>query len=112
MPLVSPLLHLGTYVLMKYTKQRRFDEVLYELEQERQCVDEDLRRLTAAAAYLRTLLPHKRLISAFVLVVHGSVALPGTDISGILARLPGANAASRRDETKGGGGERPVRLMT
>jgi hypothetical protein len=79
MPLVSPLLHLGTYVLMKYTKQRRFDEVLYELEQERQCVDEDLRRLTAAAAYLRTLLPHKRLISAFVLVVHGSVALPGTD---------------------------------
>ena len=38
----------------------RFDEVLYELEQERLRVDEDLRRLTAAAAYLRTQLPPKR----------------------------------------------------
>jgi hypothetical protein len=35
----------------------RFDEVLYELEQERLRVDEDLRRLTVVAAYLRTLLP-------------------------------------------------------
>ena len=33
-----------------------FDEVLRELEQERQLVDEDLRRFAAAAAYLRTLL--------------------------------------------------------
>src|SRR5215212_448215 len=51
--------HLGTYTLLKYTKQR-FDEVLHELEQERQCADEDLRWLTAAAALLRGLLPHKR----------------------------------------------------
>ena len=38
----------------------RFDEVLYDLEQERLRVDEDLRRFTAAAAYLRTLLPTRR----------------------------------------------------
>jgi hypothetical protein len=39
----------------------RFNEVLYTLEQERQRADEDLRRLTAAAAYLRALLPaHRR----------------------------------------------------
>ena len=38
----------------------RFDEVLYDLEQERQRADEDLRRLTAAAAYLRALLPARR----------------------------------------------------
>jgi hypothetical protein len=38
----------------------RFDEVLYDLEQERLRVDQDLRRLTAAAAYLRTQLPYKR----------------------------------------------------
>ena len=37
-----------------------FDVVLRELEQERRRVDEDLRRITAAAAYLRTRLPHKR----------------------------------------------------
>ena len=40
--------------------QHRFDEVLYMLEQERKRFDEDLRRLTIAAAYLRTLLPPKR----------------------------------------------------
>ena len=34
----------------------RFEEVLYDLEQERLRVDEDLRRLAVAAAYLRTLL--------------------------------------------------------
>src|SRR5215203_7453826 len=34
----------------------RFDEVLYDLEQERLRVDEDLRRFAVAAAYLRTLL--------------------------------------------------------
>ena len=34
----------------------RFDEVLYDLEQERLRVDEDLRRLAGVAAYLRTLL--------------------------------------------------------
>src|SRR5215212_7660898 len=34
----------------------RFDEVLYDLEQERLRVDEDLRRLAVVAAYLRTLL--------------------------------------------------------
>ena len=33
-----------------------FDVVLRELEQERQCVDEDLRRFTVAAAHLRSLL--------------------------------------------------------
>ena len=38
----------------------RFDEVLYDLEQERLRVDEDLRRFAAAAAYLRTLLPTHR----------------------------------------------------
>ena len=43
----------------KYTKQR-FDEVLHELEQERQRVDEDLRRFAFAAAYLRSLLPSGR----------------------------------------------------
>ena len=38
----------------------RFDEVLYDLEQERLRVDEDLRRFAVAAAYLRTLLPTRR----------------------------------------------------
>ena len=38
----------------------RFDEVLYDLEQERLRVDEDLRRLAVVAAYLRTLLPLSR----------------------------------------------------
>jgi hypothetical protein len=37
--------------------QRRFDEVLDALEQERQRFDEDLKRLIVAAAYLRPLLP-------------------------------------------------------
>jgi hypothetical protein len=36
-----------------------FDEMLYDLEQERLRVDEDLRRFAAAAAYLRTLLPNR-----------------------------------------------------
>jgi len=36
--------------------KRRFDEVLYDLEQERLRVDEDLRRFAVVAAYLRTLL--------------------------------------------------------
>ncbi len=42
--------------------EQRFDEVLRELEEERQRVDEDLRRFTVAAAYLRTLLlpPRRR----------------------------------------------------
>jgi hypothetical protein len=40
--------------------QQRFDEVLDALKQERQCVDENLRRLTAAAAYLRVYLPQRR----------------------------------------------------
>jgi hypothetical protein len=40
--------------------QRRFDEVLYMLEQERKRVDKNLRELTAAAAYLRALLPERR----------------------------------------------------
>jgi hypothetical protein len=39
---------------------QRFDEVLDALNQERQRVDEDLRRLTAAAAYLRAYLPQRR----------------------------------------------------
>ena len=37
-----------------------FDVVLRELEHERQCVDEDLRRLAVAAAHLRSLLPSSR----------------------------------------------------
>jgi hypothetical protein len=38
-----------------------FDVVLRELDQERQCVDEDLRRFTVAAAHLRSLLlPNRR----------------------------------------------------
>jgi hypothetical protein len=36
--------------------KQRFDVVLRELEQERQCVDEDLRRFAVAAAHLRSLL--------------------------------------------------------
>ncbi len=41
--------------------QWRFDEVLGLLEQALQRSDEDLRRLTASAAYLRALLPgHSR----------------------------------------------------
>ena len=39
-------------------EQQRFDEVLDALERERQRFDEDLKRLTVAAAYLRPLLPH------------------------------------------------------
>jgi len=41
-------------------EQRRFDEVLDALERERQRFDEDLRRLTLAAVYLRPLLPQRR----------------------------------------------------
>ena len=43
---------------MPDTKEGRFDEVLCMLERER--VDEDLRQLTVAAAYLRDLLPEPR----------------------------------------------------
>ena len=42
------------------TREGRFDEVLRMLEQERKRFDEDLRRLTIAAAYLRALLPGRR----------------------------------------------------
>lgn len=38
-------------------ERQRFSEVLDTLEQERQRVDEDLRRLVVAAAYLRAMLP-------------------------------------------------------
>jgi hypothetical protein len=41
-------------------KEWRFDEVLWMLEHERERFDEDLRRLTLAAAYLRDLLPERR----------------------------------------------------
>ena len=41
-------------------KEERFDEVLCMLEHERERLDEDLRRLTLAAAYLRDLLPERR----------------------------------------------------
>ena len=41
-------------------KEERFDEVLCMLEHERERVDEDLRRLILAAAYLRDLLPECR----------------------------------------------------
>jgi hypothetical protein len=43
-----------------HDKRHRFNEVLETLEQERQRVDEDLRRLVVAAAYLRTMLPERR----------------------------------------------------
>ena len=42
------------------TQEGRFDEVLCMLEKERERFDEDLRRLTVAAAYLRALLPKRR----------------------------------------------------
>jgi hypothetical protein len=45
---------------MPDTKKERFDEVLCMLEQERKRFDEDLRRLTLAAAYLRAMLPERR----------------------------------------------------
>jgi hypothetical protein len=46
---------------MPETQWRRFDEVLFMLEQERERFDEDLVRLTVAAAYLRALLlPERR----------------------------------------------------
>jgi hypothetical protein len=38
----------------------RFDEVLYDLEQERLRVDEDLKRFAVAAAHLWSLLPPSR----------------------------------------------------
>ena len=41
-------------------KEGRIDEVLSMLEHERERVNEDLRRLTLAAAYLRDLLPERR----------------------------------------------------
>jgi hypothetical protein len=41
-------------------KEGRFDEVLWMLEHERERFDEDLKRLTLAAAYLRDLLPAPR----------------------------------------------------
>jgi hypothetical protein len=44
-----------------YDERQRFSEVLDTLEQERQRVDEDLRRLVIAAAYLRTMLPERRM---------------------------------------------------
>jgi hypothetical protein len=41
--------------------KQRFDVVLHELEHERQCVDEDLKRFAVAAAHLRSLLlPSRR----------------------------------------------------
>ena len=45
---------------MPDTKEERFDEVLRMLEHERERLDEDLRRLTLAAADLRDLLPERR----------------------------------------------------
>jgi hypothetical protein len=45
---------------MQEDTRQRFDEVLDALKQERQRVDEDLKRLTAAAAYLRAYLPQRR----------------------------------------------------
>ena len=40
--------------------KQRFDVVLRELEQERQRVDEDLKRITAVAGYMRAMLPAGR----------------------------------------------------
>ena len=45
---------------MPDTQEGRFDEVLCMLEHERERVNEDLRRLSLAAAYLRDLLPEPR----------------------------------------------------
>ena len=44
---------------MNHTHQR-FDKVLAMLEHERELADANLKRLTAAAAYLRVLLPNSR----------------------------------------------------
>ena len=41
-------------------RRRRFEQVLYMLDQERIRFDEDLKRLIAASAYLRPLLPRRR----------------------------------------------------
>jgi hypothetical protein len=40
--------------------EQRFDEVIRKLEEERQRVDEDLKRFVVVAAYLRSLLPKRR----------------------------------------------------
>ena len=45
---------------MPDTQEGRFDEVLCMLEHERERFNENLRRLTLAAAYLRDLLPKPR----------------------------------------------------
>ncbi len=45
---------------MPDAQEGRFDEVLCMLEHERERFDEDLKRLTVAAAYLRALLPEPR----------------------------------------------------
>ena len=52
----------------------RFDEVLYDLEQERLRVDEDLRRVAVAAAYLRTFFLPPAVAAGHN---HGGVAPPG-----------------------------------
>ena len=67
----------------------RFDEVLYDLEQERLRVDEDLRRFAVVAAYMRTLLPpqasppgatktatlHPSALAAFLTLVEAQLSL-------------------------------------
>ncbi len=40
--------------------KQRFDEVIRELEGERQRVDEDLRRFAVGTTYVRALLPRRR----------------------------------------------------
>src|SRR5215218_2714810 len=57
---VRPSARKGHSVLSGEAERWRFEEVLETLEKERQRFDEDLRRLTAAAAYLRALLPTRR----------------------------------------------------
>lgn len=45
---------------LMHNTQKRFDEVLKDLEQERLRFEKSLKELTAAAAYLRSLLPRRR----------------------------------------------------
>jgi len=54
-------------------EQHRFDEVLGTLEQERLRVDQDLRRLAAAAVYLGTLLSKLTYHPSKKRSVHGSM---------------------------------------
>ena len=55
--------------------KQRFDDVIRELEEERQRVDEDLRRFAVDAAYVRALLPRGSSPGPTTTALHSS-ALP------------------------------------